>query len=888
MIFLLMTGIFPFTASSQDDIKGIGPEKIEEYKSQVSNLVSFLEYSFNTLGNPETPARDKDVIINQSYAKIFRDAEVQVEDDLDDNRQTLINKDVQAYLKDIDFFFREAVFSLNVTGIEYQYTADGQLFFIVSLTRTLNGMTVTGDPVSSNKERFIEVNYDDVAQDLRIVSIYTTKIDEKDELFAWWNAMPGAWREVIGHEAILTDTVRMSNVVEISDTLAIAEYRGFMELPVDTFLVYGSDTLFIDETEYYEGIIRDSIPLRKNAAYRLLQRLSSETEIDISSNLNINTLEPLSRMGELRKVNCSGTLIDDLSPLRSLIGIESLDCSGTAITSIAPLQYSVSLKSLDLSYTRLEDLHLVANLRNLEKLNISNTPSDSVDMLAGMVNLGDLRMSNTLVRDISPLAKLRNLRILNFSGTPVNDLGPLQPLQSLEWLYLSNTAVDDLTPLNGLGSLQAIYLDSTKVNDLQPLSGLPKLEKVYCDNTGITDAQANRFMADNPKVLVVYESVALTRWWKNMSPAWKEVFNSMTPLDPVPSKEQLHHVAKVRVIDVSGNQAIKDLTPLRSLVYLNTIDCSNTGIGDLLPLADLIDLNSLNCSGTAVNDCEPLNGLLNLEYLNMANTGITDIKCLAGITSLRELDITGTGVSVINVFGRNNLELIRGDGTGITLDEVIAFKKEKPSCTVIYQTPTLEAWWAALGKGWQTIFLEAAGIKEEPGPLALQQIADLNSIDLLQRKDLGSLTPLQILYRLKELKMNDTQITDLRPIAQMTTLEVLVISNNPIGDLSAISELTNLVHLDLKNTPVDDLEPIAGLLRLEYLDLSGTQVKKLDDLSHLNSLANISFYNTPVKSLDPLESIPSLRHIKCYNTRLKEKKVEKFAEKRPECEIIFY
>jgi hypothetical protein len=884
---LLMTA-FPLLSSSQEGNMQISPEKITEYKAEVQNLVSFLEYSFNMLGNPLTTARDKDVIINQSYAKIFRDADVQVEDDLDDNRQTLINKDVQAYLKDIDFFFTEAVFSLNVSSVDHSFTAAGDLYFTVSLTRTLNGRSVTGDTVSSNKERFIEVNYDPVAQDLRIVSIYTTKIDEKDELFAWWNTMPGTWREIIGHDALITDTIRMSKVVEISDTMAIIEYRGVSEMPVDTFLVYGPDTLFIDETEYVEGIQRDSIALKKNLAYRLLQRLSSETEIDISGNLNINSLEPLARMGDLKKVNCSGTLIDDLSPLRSLSGIEALDCSGTAITSIAPLKYSVSLTALDLSYTLTGDLGLLANLRNLEKLNISNTPSDSIYMLSEMVNLNDLRMSNTLVGDITPLSRLKKLRLLNCSGTNVRDLSALQGLVQLEWLYLNNTPVEDLGPLSALENLQTIYLDSTNVNNLQPLSGLPELEKIYCDNTGITDSKANKFMAENPRVLVVYESVALTRWWKNMSPAWKAVFSDMASLDPVPSKEQLHHVAKVTAIDVSGNPDIRDLSPLKSMSYLTTVNCSNTGIDNLLPLADLIDLSTLDCSHTAVSNCDPLHDLINLEHLNISHTQINDIQCLSGLGNIRHLDITGTGVSVISVLGKSSIETIYGDGTGITLSELIAFKKDNPDCTVVYQTPALESWWHSLGTSWKNSFIKAAGVGNDPGPFELQRIADLTAIDISQNKDLGSLSPLNVLYRLKELKMNDTQTADLSPVSGMTSIESLVISNNPIEKLTDIAGLVNLRYLDFKNTPVDDVEPLGGLVHLVFLDLSGTQVKKLDELENLTALEQISFYNTEVKSLDPLEALPALKLIKCYNTRLKEKKVSKFSEIRPDCEIIFY
>ena len=53
-----------------------------DYKERTERLVSFLEFMLNTVGSESTSTRDKDVIITQSYSKIFRDAKVQVEDDL--------------------------------------------------------------------------------------------------------------------------------------------------------------------------------------------------------------------------------------------------------------------------------------------------------------------------------------------------------------------------------------------------------------------------------------------------------------------------------------------------------------------------------------------------------------------------------------------------------------------------------------------------------------------------------------------------------------------------------------------------------------------------------------------------------------------------------------
>ncbi|MCK4569037.1 MAG: hypothetical protein KAT76_02030 [Bacteroidales bacterium] len=886
LIYLLF--LFPQITYSQEGSEGYSPEKLAEYKADVQNLVDFLEYSFNMLGNPKTTTRDKDVIINQSYAKIFRDGDVQIEDDLDDNREILINKDVQAYLKDIDFFFKEAVFSLNVSSVDHHFNADKDLYFIVTLTRTLNGRTVTGDSVSSNKERFIEVNYDDITQDLRIVSIYTTKIDEKDEMFAWWNKMPEAWRNVIGHEAFIIDTMRLSKIVEINDTMAIAEYWGIKEVPVDTFLVYGADTLYVDETEFIEGLFRDTLALRKNVSYRLLQRIASETEIDVSGNLNISSLAPLAQMGKIKKVNCANTLIDDLSPLRNLINIESLDCSGSAVSSLAPMQYSISLKSLDIHSTRVSDLEVIANLRNLEKFNFSNTLIDSPDMLSGMVNMHDLRFNNTFVSKLTAIQNLNELQIINCSRTYIKDLGPLQNLINLERLYISSTAVSSLQALSQLDMLQTIYLDSTNVNSLQPLNGLEKLEKVYCDNTGITGSKANKFMADNPNVLVVYESVALTKWWNAMSAEWQSIFRQMTELDTSPTKEQLHKAAKITEVDISGNTGIRNLAPLKTLTDLNILNCSNTVIDNLWPVSDLIDLNTLNCSGTGVSNCDPLRDLVNLEHLDISNTKITDIQCISRIKSLRELNVAYTSVTSINVFGKSNLNLVYADETGIGIGEVIAFKKENPDATVIYQSTDLQAWWAALSPVWQDIFTASAGIKHSPGIEDLQRIADLSEIDISQNKNLGNLIPLQKLYMLRSLKMNDTQISDLEPISGMHTLESLTISNNPIEDISAISGLTELNKLEFKNTPISDLRPLTGLSKLKILDMAGTQIKKLDEITSLHRLEQISFYNTSIKSLSPLEDLPMLRSIKCYNTRLSEKKVRKFGEAKPSCEIIFY
>ena len=122
-------GIWAFPVLGQGQEIGPDTTTISVYKRQVGQLVSFLQFSMNTIGSELTTPRERDIIISESYLKIFRDDKVQVEDDLAGTRSTVTNKDVQAYLKDIDFFFRDVRFELNVDEISHEVNEDGLLYF---------------------------------------------------------------------------------------------------------------------------------------------------------------------------------------------------------------------------------------------------------------------------------------------------------------------------------------------------------------------------------------------------------------------------------------------------------------------------------------------------------------------------------------------------------------------------------------------------------------------------------------------------------------------------------------------------------------------------------------------------------------------------------------
>ena len=144
LLIILLTGAFQVkgqVADSGQEVSGL----VEQYKEEASSLVYFMEYALNVLGDPTAATAEKEVIIHESYLKVFRDEKVQIEDDLVAKRGVVTYKDIQAYLKDVNFFFKEVQFEFTIDEVTHHFSEDNQLYFLVSLTRHLKGLSVDGE-----------------------------------------------------------------------------------------------------------------------------------------------------------------------------------------------------------------------------------------------------------------------------------------------------------------------------------------------------------------------------------------------------------------------------------------------------------------------------------------------------------------------------------------------------------------------------------------------------------------------------------------------------------------------------------------------------------------------------------------------------------------------
>lgn len=864
-IFVLISfsGINSF--SQTDSVLSI--QQIEEYELETHQLIKYLEGTLNFIGDPNELPSDKDIIFNQSYLKLFANDKVQVEDDLDENREKPLNKDIQAYLKDVDFFFKEVSFDLIIDTTERIITDSNKIVFKVSLNRHISGIMVNNDTIDNNQLRFVEINLDPYQKDLKIASIYTTKIQEKEELRNWWNEMSPEWKNFFGRSIIVYDTIPLKDIIWFTDSTLVT---NSWVLKDTNQIFFESDSLMSDSVSFVADTtlvpVSDTIKIVSSTIYKILKVLRKVDFLDISNTNMLTDLKPVSELTELKELNISNTQISDLYPVRNLKNLNTLICSGSEVKVLSPLKYLSSLEEIDLSFTKVENLTPLSNLKNLKELTLKGVSLINTGNNTFPPGLNFLDISNSNISRIDAINKLHNLSDLNISSSNISDLSGIDSLINLQHLNIDSTYVSDIKPLINSNKLIVLQANNTLISSLKPLNGKTELKIVYCDNSKINSTEANRFMDENPGCMIVYNSKELENWWNGLSSQWKLIFQKAYNIKNPVTAEKLHEIILKKELSVSSNKQLKDIEPLKMMHRLEVFDMSNTSISDISELSSLSNLEDLNMNNTSVLSLDPLSSLRNIKSIRFENTAIVDLSPLEG--------------SVPNE--------IYCDNSKVLDEDALRFKNAHPEVTIIYQSENLRLWWNSLNADWKTLFEDHYGIPVKPSNENLQNLVDFESISIVNNMQINDLYPLYMFRRLKELVINSTSISYISPVFDLKTIEILDISKNPVSDLNGISNLKNLMELIIKNTPVEDLEPVSEIDGLIFLDISGTKIRNLKYIDKLSHLQKLYMNNTGVKNIKPVFELNDLKYLQCFNTKIKASKIEELKKSKPSVEIIYY
>ena len=72
-----------FAQKKNQNKGGLTKEELAVYETEITKMVNYLQETLNFIGDPEQTAQEKEIVFSQSYTKVFQDAKVQIEDDLD-------------------------------------------------------------------------------------------------------------------------------------------------------------------------------------------------------------------------------------------------------------------------------------------------------------------------------------------------------------------------------------------------------------------------------------------------------------------------------------------------------------------------------------------------------------------------------------------------------------------------------------------------------------------------------------------------------------------------------------------------------------------------------------------------------------------------------------
>ena len=787
IISLLMAA---FSLQAQEYIP---PEKLDddqkEYMEQVPDLVSYLEGTLNFLGDKTADFEEKEVIHKESYLKMFENDKVQIEDDLDENRDVIINKDVQAYLKDVDFFFKWAVFEFTVDSIKYFHIKGGFDYIQVIVTRNLKAETVKNKSINNNKVRFLEININQRNKEMKIASIYSTKLTDEEELRAWWANLSDEWKQVFYRKEEVKDTITYTQLKKIRD----------------------------------------------------LKRL------DISKNEQVLDIEPLIRLVNLNYINISNTLVDDLRPIRNLPKLNTLIFTNTGVASLEAIHNLTEIKELNCSDTQVKDLSPLKSLKKLEILHCADNLITDLEVLNSLPKLRILDCHSNPIKSLLPLRAAFDLEKLSCYNTEIQDIKPLENLRNLKELSCFSTPIKSLEPLKELVKLEKLKCYNTEITSLDHLEKLVNLKEVYFDNTEISaqTSKVDAFKASHPKCLVVYKSEELMKWWLKLSPTWQAVFQRYVKTDKTPSDPQLHKIAGIRTIDISKNLNIKNLEPLKQLNDLSDLQFSETNVADLSPLQNLKNMQILKFSKTSVANLLPIKNLSNLQIIDCDRTKVADITPLINLKKLKKLYCEYAHVDIGKIAGFYNknpqvLIIYQTNELKIwwrTLPR--SWKKLFGEHLKIDAVPTREQLHLIVNLT-EIKIINNHKIKDLKPLIRLKRLQELQ----IEDTPINSLEPLRSFHNLEVLACAKNPITDLQPIAGLKKLRVLNFSNTQVESFENLVNLTNLEELYCSGTEVNGLKYLVKLKKLNTLECYNTRIKYLKYLYGLKNLRLLKCYNT--------------------------------------------
>lgn len=130
------------------------------------------------------------------------------------------------------------------------------------------------------------------------------------------------------------------------------------------------------------------------------------------------------------------------------------------------------------------------------------------------------------------------------------------------------------------------------------------------------------------------------------------------------------------------------------------------------------------------------------------------------------------------------------------------------------------------------------------------------------------------------LRMGDTNVETVAPLAAMKSLTWLDVQRIPANDIASLAALTELQRLNISFTSQTDLRPFRTLTKLTALETWGVPVESVEPLVGL-PLESLVLSHTKVPDLAPLAEIPTLKSLELIGVQVPQATLDLLKQKLP-------
>ena len=395
---------------------------------------------------------------------------------------------------------------------------------------------------------------------------------------------------------------------------------------------------------------------------------------------------------------------------------DSFDLSGKTLseTDLAEIGQLRELTTLSLTGCGISDIHFLATLPRLRTLYLPDNRINDLTPLASLTELRTVYLDRNPLTDMTPLTALPNLSTLSLQGVTIADyvledlraampncrifsdsvveaarpisLGGAAFTEDVEVLDLSWRELTDISKLSYCLQLRELNLSGNPLSGLNTLSGLPKLTTLHLAAAGLEDDDL-AFLQTLQKLtfLDIQDNPALTA-------------KALEALDKAMPNCQVVHDAVYVTLELGGVTLTSDSTEidltarglqsvggLEDFQLLRRLILFGNEITDLSPLRELYALETLEAGYNRLTDIAPLTGHAALRRLDLSHNSLRDLSPLGSCTGLEELDLSYNQIDyLVYLYQCVNLRWVNLTGNPeITADQIRRLQEALPSCQII-------------------------------------------------------------------------------------------------------------------------------------------------------------------------------------------------------------